>query len=164
MRPSKRGLPRPRPIHRPDPAGAHPSDDIGGDPFTQLTRLALEAGFRAIDTANQRKHYFEAGVGGAVRTAVAEMVGKQAEAGIDVICDKPMANSLAEAIAIENARLFREREERKLQQAEWQVRFANARGHSVEPSRSGRALPARAALACAGGDSMINSGGPSPPR
>jgi diketogulonate reductase-like aldo/keto reductase len=32
-----------------------------------LTRAALDAGFRAIDTANQRKHYFEAGVGEAVR-------------------------------------------------------------------------------------------------
>ncbi len=31
-----------------------------------LTALALAAGFRAIDTANQRKHYFEAGVGAAV--------------------------------------------------------------------------------------------------
>lgn len=29
----------------------------------QLTELALRAGFRAIDTANQRRHYFEAGVG-----------------------------------------------------------------------------------------------------
>lgn len=28
-----------------------------------LTELALRSGFRAIDTANQRKHYFEAGVG-----------------------------------------------------------------------------------------------------
>jgi len=28
-----------------------------------LAELALRAGFRAIDTANQRKHYFEAGVG-----------------------------------------------------------------------------------------------------
>jgi len=28
-----------------------------------LTDLALRAGFRAIDTANQRRHYFEAGVG-----------------------------------------------------------------------------------------------------
>jgi diketogulonate reductase-like aldo/keto reductase len=37
-----------------------------------LTRLALEAGFRAIDTANQRKHYFEAGVGAALRTAMAD--------------------------------------------------------------------------------------------
>src|SRR5450755_2446829 len=28
-----------------------------------LTELALRAGFRAIDTANQRRHYFEEGVG-----------------------------------------------------------------------------------------------------
>src|SRR5580698_9063833 len=28
-----------------------------------LVELALGAGFRAIDTANQRRHYFEAGVG-----------------------------------------------------------------------------------------------------
>jgi diketogulonate reductase-like aldo/keto reductase len=34
-----------------------------------LTLLALAAGFRAIDTANQRKHYFEAGVGAAVAKA-----------------------------------------------------------------------------------------------
>lgn len=31
-----------------------------------LTAMALAAGFRAIDTANQRKHYFEAGVGAAI--------------------------------------------------------------------------------------------------
>ena len=31
-----------------------------------LVRLALENGFRAIDTANQRKHYNEAGVGAAI--------------------------------------------------------------------------------------------------
>lgn len=31
-----------------------------------LVRLALAAGFRAFDTANQRKHYFEAGVGAAL--------------------------------------------------------------------------------------------------
>jgi diketogulonate reductase-like aldo/keto reductase len=37
-----------------------------------LTRVALEAGFRAIDTANQRKHYFEAGVGAALRIAFAD--------------------------------------------------------------------------------------------
>ncbi len=35
-----------------------------------LTTLALEAGFRGIDTANQRKHYFEAAVGTAVQQAV----------------------------------------------------------------------------------------------
>jgi diketogulonate reductase-like aldo/keto reductase len=31
-----------------------------------LTELALKTGFRAIDTANQRRHYFEAGVGEAL--------------------------------------------------------------------------------------------------
>lgn len=30
---------------------------------------ALKAGFRAIDTANQRKHYYEAGVGAAIKKA-----------------------------------------------------------------------------------------------
>src|SRR4051812_40389897 len=35
-----------------------------------LTAQALAAGFRAIDTANQRKHYFEAGVGDAIRAAI----------------------------------------------------------------------------------------------
>ncbi len=33
------------------------------DRSAALVELALRAGFRAIDTANQRKHYFEAGVG-----------------------------------------------------------------------------------------------------
>lgn len=37
---------------------------------SRLTSLALEAGFRAIDTANQRRHYFEAGVGEAVKAAI----------------------------------------------------------------------------------------------
>src|SRR5664279_460670 len=37
----------------------------------RLTRLALEAGFRGVDTANQRRHYFEAGVGAAVKRAIA---------------------------------------------------------------------------------------------
>lgn len=32
----------------------------------RLTLLALEQGFRGIDTANQRKHYYEAGVGTAL--------------------------------------------------------------------------------------------------
>lgn len=36
------------------------------DATERLVRLALEAGFRGIDTANQRRHYFEAGVGAAV--------------------------------------------------------------------------------------------------
>jgi diketogulonate reductase-like aldo/keto reductase len=42
------------------------------DATERLTRLAIEAGFRGIDTANQRRHYFEAGVGAAVATAIAD--------------------------------------------------------------------------------------------
>src|SRR5262245_46902613 len=34
-----------------------------------LTELALRAGFRGIDTANQRRHYFEGGVGQALTAA-----------------------------------------------------------------------------------------------
>src|SRR5438445_1216274 len=34
-----------------------------------LTELALKTGFRGIDTANQRRHYFEAGVGQALAAA-----------------------------------------------------------------------------------------------
>jgi diketogulonate reductase-like aldo/keto reductase len=37
-----------------------------------LTALALQQGFRGIDTANQRKHYFEAAVGRAVQSALVE--------------------------------------------------------------------------------------------
>ena len=37
-----------------------------------LTALALAAGFRGIDSANQRKHYFEAAVGKAVQHAIDE--------------------------------------------------------------------------------------------
>lgn len=39
------------------------------DRTASLTELALRAGFRAIDTANQRRHYFEAGVGQALAVA-----------------------------------------------------------------------------------------------
>lgn len=35
-----------------------------------LTRRALGVGFRGIDTANQRRHYFEAGVGDAIRSSM----------------------------------------------------------------------------------------------
>jgi len=35
----------------------------------ELVALALQAGFRGIDTANQRRHYHEAGVGEALATA-----------------------------------------------------------------------------------------------
>src|SRR4029077_12750577 len=34
-----------------------------------LVELALRTGFRGIDTANQRRHYFEAGVGEGLATA-----------------------------------------------------------------------------------------------
>ena len=33
---------------------------------------AIQAGFRGIDTANQRKHYFEAGVGAALKSVFAQ--------------------------------------------------------------------------------------------
>lgn len=44
------------------------------DETERLALLALEQGFRGIDTANQRKHYHEAGVGAALRTAFASGV------------------------------------------------------------------------------------------
>ncbi len=52
------------PTHRPVPI----PDFLYGTAWKEdrtpaLTELALRAGFRGIDTANQRKHYFEAGVG-----------------------------------------------------------------------------------------------------
>jgi diketogulonate reductase-like aldo/keto reductase len=40
------------------------------DDTRRLTELALEHGFRGIDTANQRRHYHEAGVGQAIATAI----------------------------------------------------------------------------------------------
>jgi diketogulonate reductase-like aldo/keto reductase len=40
------------------------------DRTSELTSLALSAGFRGIDTANQRKHYFEAAVGAALSAAL----------------------------------------------------------------------------------------------
>lgn len=39
------------------------------DATERLVAAALEAGFRGIDTANQRRHYHEAGVGAALREA-----------------------------------------------------------------------------------------------
>ena len=39
------------------------------DDTARLTRTALDAGFRGIDTANQRRHYHEAGVGEALAAA-----------------------------------------------------------------------------------------------
>ena len=42
------------------------------DETRPLVKLALDCGFRAIDTANQRKHYHEAAVGEAVAAALEE--------------------------------------------------------------------------------------------
>ena len=44
-----------------------------------LTAQALKVGFRAIDTANQRKHYVEAAVGEAVEEAVTEGICRREE-------------------------------------------------------------------------------------
>ena len=49
------------------------------DATERLARLAIDAGFRGIDTANQRKHYFEAGVGAAVAGAIADGVVRREE-------------------------------------------------------------------------------------
>jgi len=45
----------------------------------RLTRLAIDSGFRGIDTANQRRHYVEAGVGAAVAGAIRDGVVKRDE-------------------------------------------------------------------------------------
>src|SRR5262245_11165459 len=45
----------------------------------RLTWLALRAGFSGIDTANQRKHYYEAGVGAAVAAAIAQGFVRRAD-------------------------------------------------------------------------------------
>jgi diketogulonate reductase-like aldo/keto reductase len=44
-----------------------------------LVELALRAGFRGIDTANQRRHYFEAGVGAGLAAAYRAGVVKREE-------------------------------------------------------------------------------------
>lgn len=49
------------------------------DDTERLALLALEQGFRGIDTANQRKHYHEAGVGAALRTALARGIATRDE-------------------------------------------------------------------------------------
>jgi diketogulonate reductase-like aldo/keto reductase len=45
----------------------------------RLVRLALQAGFRGIDTANQRRHYHEAGVGAAIAAAISDGTVHRAE-------------------------------------------------------------------------------------
>lgn len=49
------------------------------DRTAALTERALCMGFRAIDTANQRKHYFEAGVGEGLAAAYNDGVVRRAE-------------------------------------------------------------------------------------
>jgi diketogulonate reductase-like aldo/keto reductase len=44
------------------------------DQTQSLTELALQQGFRGIDTANQRRHYHEAAVGMAISAAIAQGV------------------------------------------------------------------------------------------
>ena len=46
------------------------------DATERLVGLALQAGFRAVDTANQRKHYHEAGVGAALKAAFRGGLGR----------------------------------------------------------------------------------------
>jgi diketogulonate reductase-like aldo/keto reductase len=45
----------------------------------RLVRLAIDTGFRGIDTANQRKHYFEAGAGAAIGSAIRDGVVRRDE-------------------------------------------------------------------------------------
>jgi diketogulonate reductase-like aldo/keto reductase len=47
------------------------------DRTAALTEMALRTGFRGIDTANQRRHYFEAGVGQALEKAYQSGVVKR---------------------------------------------------------------------------------------
>jgi diketogulonate reductase-like aldo/keto reductase len=49
------------------------------DQTRRLTEVALRQGFRGIDTANQRRHYHEAGVGQAVAAALAAGLVKRDE-------------------------------------------------------------------------------------
>ncbi|MCI0700936.1 MAG: aldo/keto reductase [Planctomycetia bacterium] len=49
------------------------------DKTQQLTELALQQGFRGIDTANQRRHYHEAAIGEAIKAAIARGVVKREE-------------------------------------------------------------------------------------
>jgi len=49
------------------------------DATERLTRLAIETGLRGIDTANQRRHYFEAAAGAAIASAIASGVIRRDE-------------------------------------------------------------------------------------
>jgi diketogulonate reductase-like aldo/keto reductase len=63
------------PLQPPEPAGVRIPPFLYGTAWKEsetqrLTELALQSGFRGIDTANQRKHYHEAGVGQAVASSL----------------------------------------------------------------------------------------------
>ena len=49
------------------------------DQTKRLTRLAVEQGFRGIDTANQRKHYCEVAVGDAIQESIRDGIVSRAE-------------------------------------------------------------------------------------
>jgi diketogulonate reductase-like aldo/keto reductase len=49
------------------------------DATQRLTELAIEQGFRGIDTANQRRHYFEAAIGAAVAAVIQRGVVRRDE-------------------------------------------------------------------------------------
>ena len=49
------------------------------DRTASLTEMALRTGFRGIDTANQRRHYFEAGVGEGLAAAYRAAIVKRSE-------------------------------------------------------------------------------------
>jgi len=49
------------------------------DATERLVRLAIDQGFRGIDTANQRRHYHEAAVGLAIQRAIADGVVRRDE-------------------------------------------------------------------------------------
>src|ERR1700756_4749899 len=49
------------------------------DRTATLTELAIRSGFRGVDTANQRRHYFEAGAGEGLEAAYQAGVVTRAE-------------------------------------------------------------------------------------
>src|SRR6266850_1104857 len=49
------------------------------DRTAALTELAVRAGFRGVDTANQRRHYFEAGVGQGLAAAYRAGIATRAD-------------------------------------------------------------------------------------
>jgi diketogulonate reductase-like aldo/keto reductase len=66
-----------------EPASAVPDFLYGTawkeDRTAALTELAIRTGFRGIDTANQRRHYFEAGVGEGLAAAYRAGIARRAD-------------------------------------------------------------------------------------